>query len=178
MYMAKWCAYFRTGRISTDDVREVADPQREAHKTRRHVCKTPFWTTEEIRLEELELQSAAWNGYHDHSGVRSSQSVCTMDGARTVVRPQGSCEILCSLVPATVCSWLRVSRAHSWVETRHRLSEYAGDETCKHGVETTWVPATEEVQGCQVCVQQGATVSAGAYCMNCNSEEQPLNENA
>jgi hypothetical protein len=34
--------------------REVADPQREAHQTIRYVCKTPFSTTEEIRLEELE----------------------------------------------------------------------------------------------------------------------------
>jgi len=52
--MANWCAQFRTERISTDDVREVADPQREAHQTIRHVCQTPFSTTEEIRLEELE----------------------------------------------------------------------------------------------------------------------------
>lgn len=51
---AKWCAHFRTERIITDDVREVADLQREAHRTVRHVCKTPFSTTEEIRLEEQE----------------------------------------------------------------------------------------------------------------------------
>jgi len=102
-----------------------------------------------------------------------------MDVARTFVRTQGACENLCPLIPAAVCSYcLRVSRAHCFVETRQRLSENAGDVTCKHGVETTWVPATEEVQGCQVCLQQGATVSARAYCANCNSKEQPLSENA
>jgi hypothetical protein len=45
-------------------------------------------------------------------------------------------------------------------------------------VETAWVAAIEEVQGCQVCLQQGATISAGAYCTNWNGEERPLNESA
>jgi len=52
--MAKWCAHFRAERVSTDSVREVADPQREAHQTIRHLCKMTFSTTEEMRLEELE----------------------------------------------------------------------------------------------------------------------------
>jgi hypothetical protein len=42
-------------------VREVADSQQKADQTRRHVLKTPFSVTEDIRLEELQYDLSLSN---------------------------------------------------------------------------------------------------------------------
>ena len=59
---------------------QVADSQRETHQTRRHVRKTPFLTTEEIHLEELQHDFSLPHG--TVFTIIQEFTTCVNDGCR------------------------------------------------------------------------------------------------
>lgn len=83
-----------------------------------------------------------WNGYQDHSGVRTAQGVCTTGAISMVKIPYGAKDGICLLIPPTVCG----HRSLKSIVTGDDLfiTILSEDVQVWSGVEAIWIPAVTE----------------------------------